>query len=813
MKRFLSLLILAVFLVSCGPAAPAQPASPAEAGQGSEAKPGGITAAQPTEAVIEPHIKPGSGKTIVVVSDQDSGEGTLRQAMNQAREGDVITFDPVVFPPDAPKAIQPLSELPAIQCGALTIDASEAGVVLDGSQAGGEWTSGFLIDSSYNVVRGFQITSFSGPGFQITENARFNTIGGERATGAGPYGQGNLIRDTSDGIALRGSDNTILGNLIGTDAAGKEKWSNRSPGIFLEGEASRNVIGPDNVIAYNGIQGMSGGVEFRSTAATGNRVTQNNIHHNTGPAIYYNFNQGEPTPISQSPVILDFDLAAGKASGVTCAGCTVEFFTTAEDGNEVFEGSVTADEYGSFDFQKGQAFGGAGLKAAAYQDGQNTSPFSASVVGKARSLSFQPDNLNPRLALPAVTLDVNAPSQIGTMEYIGCEDPQYASSYYARAAQLGYSWVRVSADWFDWPEVLQTGEFSDDVITPCQAKVIDILHEKGIQILYTIVYWDAQIKVYDGYTRFTKEDEIQRFLDYVRFIVGQFKGKVTWYGLLNEPNLTDGQRAVRVEDYINLARQVIPVIHEVDPQAKIVIGEVTPLNEVGALAYLKTILASDLMPQVDGIAWHGSSGNSLEYQPDFFKKYPGWVDEIVAAARQNGFTGRFFSTELHWRTPDTPQPIDGNPWFYSNTVAGKYYGRGIVWHRARDFLVTVGHEGYESIPEVYQVIGNLTELLAGAQPVETGAALSAPTSDMQTAAFGLPDGSQLIAFWRNNLAVDDDPGVAQTVTIPRSSTVRATGIDPLYAYQQTLVTAAQGDALVIENYLVKDYPTFIHLQP
>jgi len=813
MKRFLSLLILIIFLVSCTPSAAPQPASPPDSGPVSEAKPQGITAAQPTEAVIEPHIRPSSGKTVVVSDAADDGAGTLRQALQQASAGDVITFDPAVFPPDAPKAIQLLSELPPLQCGALTIDASDAGVILDGSQAAGEWVSGFLIDSDYNIVRGFQISDFSGPGLQITEKAHFNTIGGDRATGAGPYGQGNLIRDTSDGIALRGSDNTILGNLIGTDAAGKEKWGNRSPGIFLEGEASRNVIGPDNVIAYNGIQGMSGGVEFRSTAAVGNRVTQNNIHGNSAPAIYYNINQDEPAQVPQAPVILDFDLAAGKASGVTCAGCTVEFFTTAEDGNEIFEGSIAADENGSFDFQKGEAFSNTGLKAAAYQDGQNTSPLSPSVSGQARSLQMQQDNLNPRQILPAAAFDANAPSQIGTMGYIGCDDPQFASSYYSMAARMGYSWMRVSADWYDWPKVQQTGEYSDDVINPCQTKVIDILHEKGVQIYYTIVYWDPQIKVYDGYTRFTKDDEIQRYLDYVRFIVGQFKGKVTWYSILNEPNLSDGQRAVRVDDYINLVRQAIPVIHEVDPQAKIVIGEVTPLDEEGSLSYLKTILNSDLTPQVDGIAWHGSSGNSPDYKPNLFNRYPGWVDEIVAAARQNGFTGRFFSTELHWRTPDTPQLIDGNPWFYSNTVAGKYYGRGIVAHRARDFVVGVGHEGYEGIPEVYQMITSLTGLLAGAQPVETGAALSAPTADMQTAAFSLPDGSQLIAFWRNNLAVDDDPGVAQTVTIPRASTAKASGIDPLYAYQQELVTAPQGDALVIENYLVKDYPTFIRLQP
>ncbi len=39
------------------------------------------------------------GKTIVVTSAEDSGAGTLRQALLDAQTGDTITFDPVAFPP------------------------------------------------------------------------------------------------------------------------------------------------------------------------------------------------------------------------------------------------------------------------------------------------------------------------------------------------------------------------------------------------------------------------------------------------------------------------------------------------------------------------------------------------------------------------------------------------------------------------------------------------------------------------------------------------------------------------------------------
>ena len=62
---------------------------------------------------------------------------TLRQALQLAQAGDTITFDPAVFPPATPASIFPQGGLPDIWQGNLTIDASNAGVILDGNNAGG----------------------------------------------------------------------------------------------------------------------------------------------------------------------------------------------------------------------------------------------------------------------------------------------------------------------------------------------------------------------------------------------------------------------------------------------------------------------------------------------------------------------------------------------------------------------------------------------------------------------------------------------------------------------------------------------------
>jgi hypothetical protein len=131
-----------------------------------------------------PVVAQESGATIVVISDTDSGAGTLRQALEDAQNGDIITFDTSVLPPTAPVTISLDSQLPDLSQGNLTIDASDAGVILDGSQiTTPEFVNGFFIISESNVIRGFQIIGFSDTGIYLSDGSHYNTIGGDRDIG------------------------------------------------------------------------------------------------------------------------------------------------------------------------------------------------------------------------------------------------------------------------------------------------------------------------------------------------------------------------------------------------------------------------------------------------------------------------------------------------------------------------------------------------------------------------------------------------------------------------------------------------------
>ena len=330
-----------------------------------------------------------SGETIVVTSANDSGTGTLRQAILDAQAGDTITFDPAVFPPDDPTTIFVLGEgLPGIRQDYLTIDASNAGVILDGREKSGE-VYGLRIDSDWNTVMGLQIINFPTTGLYL-EGGSFNRIGGDRSIGAGPTGQGNmLVNNLYVGISILPSceGNVITGNLIGTSLDGSETVGNMEMGILFEGlgqggpqssHPSPNIVGPDNVIAYNGISGGNddGGILLDSVQVAA-FITANSIHGNAGAGIAYGDNpDGDPSTILEPPRILYFNLDAGLVSGQTCAGCVVEIFSTDSQDGKTFEGMVLADEYGIFTFNKGSAFSEPFLTATTRSSSSGTSEFS-----------------------------------------------------------------------------------------------------------------------------------------------------------------------------------------------------------------------------------------------------------------------------------------------------------------------------------------------------------------------------------------------------------------------------------------------------
>lgn len=106
-----------------------------------------------------PSTAQGENRIIVVSTVDDAGAGSLRSALENARSGDHIMFDPDIFPADAPARIFLESQLPTLDTGEIFIDGKDAGVILDGSLLGETPSAGFLDDIQLLTKSGENLVS------------------------------------------------------------------------------------------------------------------------------------------------------------------------------------------------------------------------------------------------------------------------------------------------------------------------------------------------------------------------------------------------------------------------------------------------------------------------------------------------------------------------------------------------------------------------------------------------------------------------------------------------------------------------------
>ncbi|MCY3018454.1 MAG: tandem-95 repeat protein [Planctomycetota bacterium] len=245
-----------------------------------------ITVANPppaggTSAAIAFYVY--SGPTVgtwIVTNTNDSGAGSLRQAMQCARSADIITFDPNVFAlanSDAATVINVKSPLRPLSVGNVVIDAQDRRVAVNGSAAGS--TDGIVISSDGNKVQGLTILGFTGSGVTIVDGKN-NVLGGDRKVGAGPNGQGLRIAGNGTyGILITGplsTGNAVKGCWLGLSASGKDMQANLA-GLIIEGGAKANTIGGTGAGERNTISGnLFEGITI-SGAGTDDNVLLGNI--------------------------------------------------------------------------------------------------------------------------------------------------------------------------------------------------------------------------------------------------------------------------------------------------------------------------------------------------------------------------------------------------------------------------------------------------------------------------------------------------------------------------------------------------------
>ena len=812
------------------------------------------------EGIVTMPVGPPSPVTITVTSAADGGPGTLRRALFNANPGDIITFDPKVFPPNIPTTITLTRQLPDLTQGNLTIDASNAGVILDGSEITDPgFHYGINILSNSNTIRGLQIVGFAEAGIALEGGASDNLIGGDRGIGSGPLGQGNLISgngnfgivmyDTShntiqgnyvginldgtetwghtrDGINFNGAynvitdnviggsnrsginlccvadgHNTVTANFIGTDANGEIRLRNRY-GILID-QTGYNVIGPGNIIAFNRLAGVT----FWDDTPY-NTVTQNSIHDNRGLAIEV-FSASDAR--KARPLLLDFDLQAGSLTGLACANCSVEIFSDNDDEGRTYEGQTEADGIGFFTFSKEVAFAGPHLTANATDPNGSTTEYSRATQGDSGFLSIQEDNTLAKQLLQSKQSSELVDNRIGSNPGpLGPLNDGTKEDLLEKLTALGVK--RIVAIFYEGEPPIDWSLGSEFIIPETADRFIDDLGEQGIAVNFSLHFWDK-----DGHARgeelstprFQTEEQVQDFLDYVRFMVRHLKGRVQYYTIWSEPGACGdgGLKCIEPVDYINLARQTIPVIREEDPQAKVVLA---PVVLYFGRDLLFTVLDSDVVQLFDVIDWHPfyDAAPDIEFFGNYYYDYPSIIGEIKQRASANGFQGEYWGTDLSWGSRD---PTEGQPWpGHTEIQNAKYYARVTVLQLGLD--VGVGVESvHDQFFMKYETMRNLNTVMAGASPESLAVEIESEATNIVSYGFTLPNGDTLFALWTDGAAVDIDPGVRTTLTFPGLSASKVMGIDVLNGFEQELVGETGNGNLVIRNLLVKDYPIILRL--
>lgn len=403
----------------------------------------------------------------------------------------------------------------------------------------------------------------------------------------------------------------------------------------------------------------------------------------------------------------------------------------------------------------------------------------------------------------------------------------------------GFSWIRIgqyenSSDPTSWDWVEQKrGVFA---VAPEVDDYVDSLIENGVKVQVQLMYGNPMYtgpagKKPDQITpkpgSFHNDDrsidsifwppkspaEIEAFLRYVKWMVNHFRGRIRYYALWNEQDIGYWNPWGNPEDYGRLLAAVAPVVHQTDPQAKLIYGGLAdPITDWAK----RSLDECKCTSQIDIFAYHTYPGygqnlnpesmDSGAYGQDTTVKLRNMVRNYRGIRKDIEFWDDEFNSIPSWRGSD-------------ESVQSKYVTRGVVYNHAagvRTFvwLLAAGVDGNEyddfgfihgrrELPDdftprpVFYALQNTNALFSDTKPDEEIKIESAdiPALRRQGSApflhygFRNKNGKAIVAYWMaaHSVAGGAFPPLAATLQL------KNTGIR-----QPVLVDVVSGDITTLE---------------
>jgi hypothetical protein len=292
--------------------------------------------------------------------------------------------------------------------------------------------------------------------------------------------------------------------------------------------------------------------------------------------------------------------------------------------------------------------------------------------------------------------------------------------WWTRMFDAGFKWIRIgqyenSSDYTSWDWVEQKRGML--AVAPGVDDYVDSLVDNGVNIQVQLLYGNPMYtsptgklpdsiipepgsfhnpdrSLYSVFWPPKTPGQIDAFIRYVKWMVNHFRGRIHYYALWNEQDITYWNPEADSEDYGRLLKAFVKAVHETDSDAKVIYGgQADPSRDFTQRA-LDTCQCA---PGIDVYAYHTYPGYGQNLNPESMD-YGAYLDESPRALRElvRNYPGirpdvQFWDDEFNsipsWKGSD-------------ESVQSKYVTRGLLYNWAAGvktfvWLLTAGTDGNE----------------------------------------------------------------------------------------------------------------------
>jgi hypothetical protein len=274
--------------------------------------------------------------------------------------------------------------------------------------------------------------------------------------------------------------------------------------------------------------------------------------------------------------------------------------------------------------------------------------------------------------------------------------------WWTRLFDAGFKWIRIgqyenSSDWTSWDWVEQKrGVYS---VPPQVDDYVDSLVDNGVLIQVQLLYGNPMYtspagklpevsvpepgsfhnpdrSLYSIFWPPKTPEQIDAFNRYVKWMVQHFQGRISYWALWNEQDIDYWNPVPNAEEYGRLLKSFVQVVHETNPQSKVIYGgQADPSREFTQRALDTCQCASG----IDVYAFHTYPGYGQNLHPETMDS-GAYLTESPKALRElvKNYSGiradiPFFDDEFNsipsWQGSD-------------DSVQAKYVTRGILYNLA-----------------------------------------------------------------------------------------------------------------------------------